>query len=139
MAELLGFGASVLTFAALAGQLANSAILLQDFFKGIQNAPSNVQRLSDELGAIKHILETLKSAPDVPNTDLERALDLARSTIDELSNIVSSLPALHSGKKVTRTWASVKALFKSSEISTHLSALERSKSMLLRCCATTTM
>ncbi|KAK4210884.1 hypothetical protein QBC37DRAFT_447353 [Rhypophila decipiens] len=132
MAELLGVAASAVSLVASAGQLLQSAIVLHSFFKDIQDAPTHVQRLSDELDAIISILTKVKSSSRDDDPDLERVLGLIQSAIENLSKTVISLRLSPLESKTRRTWNTVKAVFKNSEISTLLNELERCKSMLLQ-------
>ncbi|KAM7183146.1 hypothetical protein V8F33_013776 [Rhypophila sp. PSN 637] len=132
MAELLGVAASAVSLVAFAGQLLKSAIVLHSFFKNIQDAPSHVQRLSDELDAIIPILTKVKSSSRDDDPDLERVLGLIQSTIENISKTVISLLLSPAESKTRRTWNNVKAVFKNAGISTLFNELETCKSMLLQ-------
>ena len=139
MAEALGIAASVVSLVAFAGQLAQSATFLYTIFKDIQNAPADVNRLYNELQIVSSILTTIQRSSTTHGPDLQHALEHSNAVISDLLAMVRSLEQSDITKKRERLWNMFKMVLRRSELSTHLGALERCKSMLLQCCSTESM
>ncbi|KAI9794722.1 MAG: hypothetical protein M1833_007379 [Piccolia ochrophora] len=114
-----GSGIAVLT---LAIQLASSVQNVQRFFRGVTNAPKEVERLVDLLGLLELTLDGIKDllegqtqrygVPD-PSPAIPRALGMCRQHVGLLEAIVDKAK-LCCGKPNTRrrTWASLKLALK---------------------------
>lgn len=139
MAEALGIAASAVSLAAFCGQLAQSATFLYTVFKDIQNAPSDVDRLSNELRVVSSILTAVQPSSITNSSDLEQALKHSHAVISDLSSIAKSLDQYGVTKRREKVWKTFKTVLSQSELSKHLCALERCKSMFLQCCSTETM
>ncbi|KAK7430522.1 hypothetical protein QQZ08_003041 [Neonectria magnoliae] len=139
MAEALGVAASVISVVAFAGQLAQSSSFHFTFLRDIRNAPKDVRALSDELRVVASMLIPIQQSPNAQDPDLGPALKHCDVTINNLSAMLQTMQPAGTPKKRQQLWRNIKTTLGQAEISKHLAALERFKSMLLQCCATTTM
>ena len=73
------------------------------------------------------------------NFSSSQALQHSHAVINDLSDMVKILDQSGVTKKREKVWNTFKAVLRRSELSNHLSALERCKSMLLQCCSAETM
>ncbi|KAK4203425.1 hypothetical protein QBC40DRAFT_24004 [Triangularia verruculosa] len=139
MAEAIGLTASAIAIAAFAGQLAQGAAFLYNIAHTYKDAPKEIQRLSDEIGAMGSILTnieaTFNNPTATPDPDLSLALRLCENVINGLTQDLAKLGTTQIKKARKRVLKRFKASLRLSDLAKHAAALERAKSTLLQCCA----
>jgi hypothetical protein len=87
MAEALGVAGSVVSFIGLAGQVAQGANYLYNFFDGMQDAPSDVRSLAEELKILGNILDEI-NRDGVDSAALRTALRSRNDIAAELEGLI---------------------------------------------------
>jgi hypothetical protein len=134
MAEIFAVASGALSVAGFAGQLAQSAAFLHDFFKDIRNAPKTVQRISEELSILTSVLLEIQKSYNIPNAELRNSLQHCGKRLDEVVAFIKNIdPAQHAQKR-RRLWSQCQVALKRSDLTKYLAELERCKLMLVQAC-----
>jgi len=138
MAEAFGVASGALSIAGFAGQLAQSAAFLYDFFSDVRGAPNRVRALGEELRILESILANIQKSFTGQNADLEQALKHCEKRLNELLEFVKKVDPDQHAKKRRRLWSQFRVALKRSDLAKYLGDLDRSKSTLLQACANIT-
>lgn len=137
--EAVGLTASIISIATLTVQLGDALRTAAEFWEAVQDAPSDIQRLSKELRLIANVFHALRleyEAGVIPislEKMIKEALELAKEDVDELSGFVSELERqfnLANGS-LKKHWRKVQIVFKESKIKKSKDNLERIKSTMI--------
>ncbi|TEY71740.1 hypothetical protein BOTCAL_0087g00070 [Botryotinia calthae] len=124
MADPVGFTASVIAIATLAVQLGDALRKAAEFWEAVQDAPSDIRRLSKELRLVASVFHTIRveyeagSTPTNFESMVKDALELAKDDIDQLSEFISELSrnlSIANGS-LGRQWRKVQMALKASKI-----------------------
>ncbi|TGO67879.1 hypothetical protein BOTNAR_0034g00390 [Botryotinia narcissicola] len=97
MADPVSFTASVIGIATLAVQLGDALRKAAEFWEAVQDAPSDIRRLSKQLRLVASVFHTIRleyetgSIPTNFESMVKDALELAKDDIDQLSELISEL------------------------------------------------
>jgi Fungal N-terminal domain of STAND proteins len=138
MAEVFGIASSALSVAAFAGQLAQSANLLYNFVKDINNAPKIIQTISEELRILTFILLEIQKSYSISSADLYLSLQHCEKRLDELVVFVKKLDPTQYAQKRQRLWKQFQVALNRSDLTQYLQDLERCKLMLVQACGNIT-
>ncbi|KAI9721239.1 MAG: hypothetical protein M1812_002400 [Candelaria pacifica] len=122
----LSAAAGVISVVSLAIQLAESVHKVEEFWRSVKDAPSEVRDLQERLGLLVRILdeaENLETGPNKASVRVE-ALSKCRAQIDILDTIVEELKVGFAGTKTQRKWTSIKTVWKKDKISKSKKCLE---------------
>jgi len=136
MAEALGAAASVISIVAFAGQIAQSSAFLHNLFKDAHNASADIKALTTELGLLTSILNDVRNSNATPTPRLDEALTFCNGTISDLMALLKGLDPEGVTHKKQQMWKKLKKAMGKDDITKHLAAVERAKTLLLQCCAT---
>ena len=132
MAEVIGAVSGAVSLAVVAGQLAKRAGSLYSFINAIQDTPLEAKHLADELRLFHTILTEVKSSFSGDEQLLQPGLDLCRTTVQELEQLLEQSCIKPGLSKNAIRWRQVKDVLKRPELDRHTAMLERAKSMLLQ-------
>lgn len=122
MAEVLGIVASGISVAQLAGQVTSSIIKLREYWKQIQNAPADINRLLREIESLNLILchiqdDRARWECVGSNVGMQKSLELCKEDTYELCGLVNQLREKVEGKKGwKKKVGAVKVVLKKEEI-----------------------
>ena len=134
MAEVFAVASGALSVAGFAGQLAQSAAFLYDFFKDIKNAPKTVQRIGEELCILTSILLEIQKSYNIPDTDLRNSLQHCGKRLDEVLAFIKNIDPSQYAQKRRRLWSQCQVALKRSDLMKYLVELDRCKLMLVQAC-----
>jgi hypothetical protein len=134
MAELFGVASGALSVAEFAGQLAQSAAFLHDFFKDIKNAPKTVQRISEELCILTSILIEIQKSYNIHDAELRNSLQHCGKRLDEVVAFIKNIDPAQYEQKRLRLWSQCKVALKRSDLMKYLAELDRCTLMLVQAC-----
>ncbi|QSZ36037.1 hypothetical protein DSL72_007161 [Monilinia vaccinii-corymbosi] len=134
----ISFTASIISLATLAVQLGDALRKAADFWESVQDAPSNIRRLSRELRLVANVFDAIRveyEAGSVPTSFekmLKEALELAKDDISQLSELISELSRKlsTSGGSVGKQWRKVQMALRASKLEKFKGDLESVKSTL---------
>ncbi|KAF7891646.1 hypothetical protein EAF00_007948 [Botryotinia globosa] len=124
MADPVGFTASVIGIATLAVQLGDALRKAAEFWEAVQDAPSDIRRLSKQLRLVASVFHTIRleyetsSIPTNFESMVKDALELAKDNIDQLSELISKLSrnlSIANGS-LGRQWRKVQMVLKASKM-----------------------
>lgn len=130
MAEALGVGASVVAFVGLAGQVAQGVAYLYNFFGAIQDAPADVQSLTEELKVLSPILDDIRRH-GYENASIRAALEQCNACVEELNALVTKSKLTTTQSKARKIWSQLNVAFRSEKFQKHTERLERAKLALI--------
>ncbi|KAF5870317.1 uncharacterized protein Bfra_009701 [Botrytis fragariae] len=138
MADPVGFTASVIGIATLAVQLGDALRKAAEFWEAVQDAPSDIRRLSKELRLVASVFHTIQieyetgSTPTNFESMVKDALELAKDDIDQLSEFISELSRnlSVSNGSLGRQWRKVQMVLKASKIERFRDNLESVKTTM---------
>ena len=95
-AEAIAFGASVVGFIGLAGQILQGCLFVQDFLEALEDAPADIEALQSELLIFQTSLDKFQSTlnvvdDDAVGEDVRLALEYSNKAISDLRKVVSKL------------------------------------------------
>ena len=125
-------GGAVISICGFAIQLADSARKLHDFWQSVDDAPSTIQSIADDLKVLETTLRQI-SADGNSSTVPQDALLSCQKKIDALTTEVTRLgPGFSSKSRRKREWTSVKVAWGSKDLERSLEALlDSAKSTLV--------
>ncbi|THV47080.1 hypothetical protein BGAL_0337g00140 [Botrytis galanthina] len=138
MADPVGFTASVIGIATLAVQLGDALRKAAEFWEAVQDAPSDIRRLSKQLRLVASVFHTIRleyetgSIPTNFESMVKDALELAKDDIDQLSELISELSrnlSIANGS-LGRQWRKVQMVLKASKIERFRDNLESVKTTM---------
>ncbi|KAJ8063352.1 hypothetical protein OCU04_008580 [Sclerotinia nivalis] len=120
----VGFTASVISIATLAVQLGVALRKAAAFWEAIQDAPSDIRRLSRELMLVANVFHAIRveyeagSVPKNCQNMIKAALDLAKDDVDQLSKFTSELTRKlsHTNGNFGTQWRKVQVALRASKI-----------------------
>ncbi|TGO11230.1 hypothetical protein BTUL_0114g00070 [Botrytis tulipae] len=138
MADPVGFTASVIGIATLAVQLGDALRKAAEFWEAVQDAPSDIRRLSKQLRLVASVFHTIRleyetgSIPTNFESMVKDALELAKDDIDQLSEFISELSRNLSvaNGSLGRHWRKVQMVLKASKIERFRDNLESVKTTM---------
>ncbi|KAF7891033.1 uncharacterized protein EAF02_001358 [Botrytis sinoallii] len=138
MADPVGFTASVIGIATLAVQLGDALRKAAEFWEAVQDAPSDIRRLSKQLRLVASVFHTIRleyeagSIPTNFESMVNDALELAKDDIDQLSEFISVLSRKLSvaNGSLGRQWRKVQMVLKASKIERFRDNLESVKTTM---------
>ncbi|KAM0130981.1 hypothetical protein ACHAO1_007574 [Botrytis cinerea] len=138
MADPVGFTASVIGIATLAVQLGDALRKAAEFWEAVQDAPSDIRRLSKELRLVASVFHTIRVEYEAGSTPInfesmvKGALELAKDDIDQLSEFISKLSRNLSvaNGSLGRQWKKVQMALKASKIERFRDNLESVKTTM---------
>ncbi|TGO39087.1 hypothetical protein BHYA_0061g00440 [Botrytis hyacinthi] len=138
MADPVGFTASIIGIATLAVQLGDALRKAAEFWEAVQDAPSDIRRLSKQLRLVAGVFHTIRleyeagSIPTNFESMVKDALELAKDDIDQLSELISELSQNLSVANggLGRQWRKVQMVLKASKIERFRDNLESVKTTI---------
>ncbi|KAF7927760.1 uncharacterized protein EAE98_006142 [Botrytis deweyae] len=138
MADPVGLTASVIGIATLAVQLGDALRKAAEFWEAVQDAPSDIRRLSKQLRLVASVFHTIRleyeagSIPTNFESMVNDALELAKDDIDQLSEFISVLSRKLSvaNGSLGRQWRKVQMVLKASKIERFRDNLESVKTTM---------
>jgi hypothetical protein len=130
-AEAIAFGASVVGFIGLAGQILQGCLFVQDFLEALEDAPADIEALQSEVLIFQTSLDKFQSTlnvvdDDAIGEDVRLALEYSKKAINDLRKVVSKLADRRHGC-ITNFSMVVRKV----RISRHVKTLERAWMLLL--------
>lgn len=131
MAEALGVAGSVVSIVGLAGQVAQGVNYLYTFFNDMQDSPSDIKSLSEELKLVGDIL-TEVNRDGIDSAPLSAALQRCKEVICDLENLVQRTNLVSAqSSNAKRLWSQMSTAFRNEKFRKYIERLERAKSTLL--------
>ncbi|CZR56349.1 uncharacterized protein PAC_06237 [Phialocephala subalpina] len=130
MAEALGVGASVVAFIGLAGQVAQGAAYLYNFFGAIQDAPADVRSLAEELKVLSPILDDVRRH-GLETASMRAAVEQCNASVEELKALVVKSKLTTTQPRTRKIWSQMSVGFRSEKFHKHTEKLERAKLALI--------
>jgi Sec-independent protein translocase protein TatA len=136
MAEVLGVVASGITIGALAVQVGSSIKKLKTLWEEIQDAPSSINLLINEVGTLHLILCDIETNQaqnsSISSTHTVNSLSHCRVGAERLKELVEDLSRdINSKRKAVRKFAAFKVVLEKPKIEKYQMDLERAKSSLI--------
>lgn len=135
--EVVGSVASIIGIGTLAVQLGNTLNKAAEFWDSVQDAPTEIRRVSRELRLLAQSLNTIEyeykigSIQDVHERMVRDALDLAKGDVDELATLVSDLARrMGNDGSIKRRWGRIKSVLKEEKVLKLKDNVESAKSIL---------
>jgi D-mannonate dehydratase len=130
-AEAIAFGASVVGFIGLAGQILQGCLFVQDFLEALEDAPADIEALQSELVIFQTSIDKFQATlnvvdDDAIGEDVRLALEYSNKAINDLRKVVSKLADRRHGC-ITNFSMVVRKV----RISRHVKTLERAWMLLL--------
>jgi hypothetical protein len=130
-AEAIAFGASVVGFIGLAGQILQGCLFVQDFLEALEDAPLDIEALQSELVIFQTSIDKFQATlnvvdDDAIGEDVRLALEYSNKAINDLRKVVSKLADRRHGC-ITNFSMVVRKV----RISRHVKTLERAWMLLL--------
>ena len=130
-AEAIAFGASVVGFIGLTGQILQGCLFVQDFLEALEDAPADIEALQSELLIFQTSLDKFQSTlnvvdDDAVGEDVRLALEYSNKAINDLRKVVSKLADRRHGC-ITNFSMVVRKV----RISRHVKTLERAWMLLV--------
>jgi len=123
MAELIGVVASGISIVQLAGQIAESAITLKQYWDQIKDAPSEISNLLGEIESFELILRGIGddqmgiSQFRPINPSMQQTLNLCNRAAEQLKSLVDDLSRKLEGKRGwKKTLTSIKVVLRKEDI-----------------------
>ena len=130
-AEAIAFGASVVGFIGLTGQILQGCLFVQGFLEALEDAPADIEALQSELLIFQTSLDKFQSTlnvvdDDAIGEDVRLALEYSNKAINDLRKVVSKLADRRHGC-ITNFSMVVRKV----RISRHVKTLERAWMLLV--------
>jgi len=130
MTEALGVAGNVVSFVRLAGQVAQGVSYLYNFFNRMQDAPSDIRSLAEELKTLGDILEEI-GQDGIDSKALTAALQRCQDVIGDLEDLIQKSNLTTEQSKARKLWSQMSTAFRSEKFRKYTEQLERAKSTLL--------
>lgn len=127
-------GTGALSVISLAIQLGAGVNKLWTVFNSISDAPKEVKSILEDLRLLRTLLASIQETEEVlgPDAVTNKALEICRKSIRNLTNIVDSLaPGFASQNSVKRKWTAIGAVMRTEKILKFKAGLEEAKSSLI--------
>ena len=124
----------VIAVASITIQLADSVKKLSDFWKSVQQAPSDVQTIITDLDLLRQALGDIASGIRQGNSSgaLERTLQQCEVNVQTLYSILQQLePGFASSKRIIRKFTAFKSVLKWDKVKKFMAVLDRLKSTMM--------
>lgn len=134
----VSFTSGIISIATLAVQLGDALRKAAEFWETVQDAPSDIRRLSRELRLVANVFHAIQvdyEAGTVPTNSekmLTEALTLAKEDVDQLSELISDLTrklSLANGS-LGKQWRKVQMALKASKVEKFRNNLQNVKSVI---------
>jgi hypothetical protein len=130
MAEALGVAGSVVSFIGLAGQIAQGVNYLYNFFDSVQDAPSDIRLLVEELKALGDVLDEV-DGDQIDTAPLQTALQRCKDVIRDLEGLVQKSKLTSEQSKTRKLWSQMGTAFRNEKFRKYIERLERAKTTVL--------
>ena len=119
---------TVISIVSLAEQLLQGLKSLHTFFGDIKDAPTDIQKFTQELDSTAAVLDkTLDQLntinPDNRNTLLETAVQNCAESVTKLEDLTRPLQVKGQDKQAKRIWKQIATAFKKEDFQKHISML----------------
>jgi len=124
----LSNAASGIAVVSIAIQLADSVKKLYDFWSSVKDAPESIRAIAKELELLSGILDKIEHGQHGTGSEISNVLESCREQVASLVTIVNSLvPGFEAESRRTRTWSSLKAVFKKDKVAEFRMCLAETK------------
>jgi hypothetical protein len=128
--KLLVLPAALSPLVGLAGQVAQGVNYLYNFFNSMQDAPSDIRSLVEELGNLDNVLDEVNQ-DGLDSASLRAALQRCKDLIAELEGLVQKSNLTSEQSKARKVWSQMRMPFRSEKFRKYTERLERAKTTLL--------
>jgi hypothetical protein len=130
MAEALGVAGSVVSFIGLAGQIAQGVNYLYNFFDSVQDAPSDIRLLVEELKALRDVLDEV-DGDQIDSAPLQTALQRCKDVIRDLEGLVQKSKLTSEQSKPRKLSSQMGTAFRNEKFRKYIERLGRAKTTVL--------